>query len=303
MKRVPVDLAALADSRSSLFRQTLRRLLPVSLAVVLGGAGTPLAAEDWAPNLTFGATWHDNATNAEATADQIDSLHLGADAIASEDYPLGSSDKLRLSGVFSGEWWPKYERLAFASFGGRAGWHHTFGTGPLAPVLSAEVGGGWLEGRETGRRGALASLSVALRKRLDDRWRVALIQQFDHQYASAAVFDREVAETSVEIGRDLNPTTRVTLQALYRTGETLTFSSTPRGEVEAIARASRELATFDRPMIGYAVDGRTWGARVAFVRALDDSSAIIASYAWETTERSPVQFMNQRLAISVVTQF
>lgn len=278
----------------------LPRIASLGLALL---ATPDVRAEDWAPNLTFSATWHDNASNSESSDDQIDSLELGADILSSQRYPFGKQDVLQLTGHFAGEWWPRYDDLLGGAVGARAAWQHTFGTDKWAPVASAEIGGDFFESRESGRRGTAAALTFALRKRFNDHWRGAITQQFEQRYARAAVFDQEAAETNVELSYDVSDVTRLTLGGMFRDGDVVTYSGNPRGEVAAIASAQRDLTTFGRAMTAYSVDARTWGAKASIVRALDESSAIIASYAWRTTEGKPVQFQNQRLSIAVVTQF
>jgi hypothetical protein len=41
-------------------------------------------ADDWAPNLTTTATWHRNATLADQSEDQLESMQLNADMLASK---------------------------------------------------------------------------------------------------------------------------------------------------------------------------------------------------------------------------
>ena len=272
-------------------------------AVGLFLAHAPLHANDWAPNLTTFATWHDNASNAEATVDQIDSLEFGADILASQRYSLGRDDAVQLTGHFAGEWWPRYRGLLSGAAGARAAWLHTFGVGLTAPVFTAEIGGDYVEANEGGRSGTAASLSFSLRKRFDDRWRAVLTQQFDRHYARAAVFDVEATQTTLELSNDITEVSRLVASVHYRDGDVVTYSGNPRGEVAAIASAEREVDTFDRPMTVYSVNARTWGAKFSLVRALDESTAIIASYAWRGTEGNPVQFTNHRASISLVTQF
>lgn len=297
-------VVSLPSRRSRWFRTSRSRLARVAGLIGLASLSVVIArADDWDPNLTVHATWHDNASNAESSADQIDSLALGADILSWQRYKIGPQDAVQLTGHFAGEWWPRYEDLLSGAIGARAAWLHTFGTGKLAPIASAEIGGDLFESRESGRRGTSAALTLALRKRFSDQWRGAVTQQFDRRYARADVFDQAAAETTIELSYDFTDVARLTFNASYRDGDVLTYSGNPRGEVAAIASAQRELDTFGRPMTAYSVDARTWGAKASIVRALDESSAIIASYAWSSTEGKPVQFMNQRLSIAIVTQF
>ena len=98
-------------------------LIPAALATV---ATTQAAADNWAPNLTATAAWHSNATYADRSSDQFESLQLNADILAGRRYPFGRDDALVLTGHFAGDWWPRYNDLTRGAAGGRAEWRHQF---------------------------------------------------------------------------------------------------------------------------------------------------------------------------------
>ncbi|MGH7943724.1 MAG: hypothetical protein ACREF9_01740, partial [Opitutaceae bacterium] len=131
-------------------------------------------ADEWAPNLTTTATWHGNATNADESDDQLDSLQLNADILASQRYRLSRDNAVRLSAHFAGDWWPRYNGLLRGAAGGRAEFRHQFGADPFAPEIAIEGAGDIVEARESGRRGFGTAVTGSVRKRLDPLTRASV---------------------------------------------------------------------------------------------------------------------------------
>lgn len=258
---------------------------------------------DWAPNFTFAGIWHDNITNAVDSSDQLDSLQLNLDTLATNRYVVGPEDAVYFTGHLAGDWWPRYQELLGGALGARAEWRHTFGSGALAPVLSLEAGGDGVVVREYGRTGTSSSVTIALRKRLNDRWRAALTHEFGRFDARHAVYDRSSSETAAELGFDVNALTRFTLGGRYRDGDVVSYAATPSAGLIAITRVSESVDTFDRPQVASSFDARTWTVRAAFTRALDASSAIVLAYELRRTRAQPVEFTNQLISVAAVYQF
>lgn len=283
-----------------------RRLLRGKrLVLILASLAAALTAraEDWAPNLTLAGIWHDNATNAITSADQLDSLQLNADALASNAYQFGLGDTIQLTGHAAGDWWPRYQELLGGALGGRIEWRHTFGTDKLAPVFSVEGAGDGVIVREYGRTGTSSAATIALRKRLNDHWRASIAHEVSRFDARHAVYDRTSSETSIELGFDATDVSRLTLTARYRDGDVVSYAETPSAELASITRIAQTVDTFDRPMVASSFDARTWAARAAFVRAVDQSSAIVIAYELRKTRAQPVRFTNQLMSVSIVHQF
>ena len=262
-----------------------------------------LGADHWAPNLTAAATWDSNASNANLSTDQIDSLRLSADVLASGQYPLGRDDTAHVTARVGGEWWPRYDALASALAGGRLEWRHTFGPGPLAPTLSLQGAAEAVTSRETGRRGVGYGFTVSGRKRFNDFTRGTIAHEVSWLDAEAGVYDRGASETSVELERDLGALTRLTLTARFRDGDIVSYAAAPRPDLAAIAPQQLDTDTFERPMTAHRIDARTWSARGAFIRALDDSSAVVVSYEFRATKRAPLSFANHLFSVALVHQF
>ena len=289
-----------AQSTPQFRRPACGRIALVFAALV---AAHGARAADWAPHLTLAGVWHDNATNATTSADQIDSLQLNADALASQQYDLGSHDALLFTGHAAGDWWPRYQELLGGALGGRAEWRHTFGVGTLAPVFSIEGSADAVLARDDGRSGTMSAVTVALRKRLNDHWRAAVQHELGRHDARHAVYDRTSSETSVELGYDATALTRLTLTARYRDGDIVSHATTPEAGVASIARVSQVVDTFDRPLVASSFEAKTWSGRAAFVRALDQSSAVVVAYEVRKTRASSVRFTNQLMSVSLVHQF
>jgi hypothetical protein len=279
------------------------RVAAVLAAVGFTALATTVRADKWAPNLTAGGTWHSNATLADRSSDQIESLQLSADILAGERYPVGRDDALHLTGHLAGDWWPRYRDLTRGAAGGRAEWRHQFGPDPRAPVIAVEGSADFVEAGESARRGFATGVAASVRKRFNDFTRATLRHEVAWFNARYATFDSAASETSLELDRDLTPKTRLTFAARFRDGDIVTYATGLRPDLVDRAPNRMELDTFDRPMTAYRIDATTWSGRAALVRALDDSSAIIVSYEYRNTIRGPLRFPNHLLSVALVHQF
>lgn len=261
------------------------------------------AADPWAPNLTLAGTWHDNATNAIDEADQLDSLQLTADLLSWRDYELGRHDTLRLTAHLAGDGWPRYRRLLSGAAGGRAEWRHTLGTDPFAPTFSVEAAGDAFFAAERGRSGTTSALTAALRKRFNPHLRGAVLHEVGRHDARHAVYDRTSSETTLELGFDVSPASRLTLAARYRDGDVVSYATSPSAELASVTRVAESVNTFNRPHVASSFNARTWAARAAYLRAFDDASALVIAYEVRNTRAQPVRFTNQLLSVSIVHQF
>lgn len=282
---------------------SLWRVARVLASFGFAAVATTVLADDWAPNLTAAATWHSNATLADRSSDQLESLQLHADLLAGERYPVGRDDALHLTAHFAGDWWPRYHALTRGAAGGRAEWRHQFGPDPRALVVALEGSADFVEARERARRGFATGVAATARKRFDDFTRVTLRHQVIWFNARYATFDSAGSETSLELDRDLTPKTRLTFAARFRDGDIVTYASGVRPDLEDRAPNRMELDTFDRLMTAYRIDATTWSGRAALVRALDESSAIVVSYEYRNTIRGPLRFPNHLLSVALVHQF
>jgi hypothetical protein len=282
-----------------LVKLTRSLLLPLTI-VALSANGR---ADDWAPNLTASAIWHSNATQANRSADQLDSLDIKGDILASQRYPFGRDDSLHLGVHLGGDWWPRYNGLLSGAAGGRIEWRHKFGVDTRAPIVALEGTADSVAAKETGRRGVSTGITASVRKRLNDLTRVTLwheVAWFDARYST---YDRAAGETAFEIDRDLTDVTRLTFTARFRDGDVVTYAAGARPDLEALAPHRLEVTTFGRAMMAYRVDAKTWSARLALVRALDESSAIVFAYERRETERGSLRFGDHLLSVGLVHQF
>jgi hypothetical protein len=260
-------------------------------------------AEDWAPNFTSSAVWNSNVSHADVSADQIDSLQLKTDILASQQYAFGRNDSLHLGGHLMGEWWPRYEALLGGAIGGRAEWQHKFGGHSRAPIVALEGAADAVGARETGRRGVFTGVTASVRKRLNDLTRLSLWHEVNWFDARFGTFDSAASESAIELARDLTDVTRLTFTARFRDGDVVSYASGLRPDMEALATSHRAVTTFDRPMTAYRVDARMWSGRLSFVRALDESSAIVIAYERRHAERKSLRFNEHLLSVGFVHQF
>lgn len=259
-------------------------------------------ADEWAPNLTFAATYDDNVTNGRSSLVQTGALEFAADVLASERYALGRFDALELKAHGAASWWERFRQLTTGAIGARAEWHHQFGADPLAAETFVELGADAVAAKDGGRRGTATFLTLIARKRINPATRLALSQVFERHDARATVYDVQSATTEAEIARDLTPTMRVSLAAFWRQGDVVSHSQ-PRADFDAAARARAIVETFGTPLIAYAIDARTLGGRISVIRALDEFTALTLAYEYRSTEEGPIRFQNQRLSLGFVNQF
>ena len=279
----------------------VRTLHAAFLAV--GCALSAARADNWAPNITTSALWHNNVTNSEQSADQIDSLDLKLDLLSSQRYALGRDDTILATAHLGTDWWLRYRGYTTATAGGRGEWQHKFGANPLAPTLSLEGAADAILAKESGRRGVLASVTLALRKRFDELTRGAISHEVSYLDSHTGTFDATASETSLSVERDLNDVTRLTLAVRFRDGDVVTYATPPRPDLAALAPNQVDVDTFGRPMRAYRIDARTWSTRIGLARALDQSSAVIAAYEWRSSSRGSLTFTNNILSVSLVHQF
>jgi hypothetical protein len=278
--------------------------LRLGLTLVLPLAFTAaLHADGWAPNLTTTAIWHSNATNAENSDDQLDSLRLKADILASERYSLSRDDSVRLSAHFAGDWWPRYDALLGGAAGGRAELRHQFGNDPLALEVAVEGSADWVEAREGGRRGTATAARASARKRINTLTRVTAWHEASWFNARLGTYDYTASETALELDRDLTRVLRVTLTGRFRDGDIVTYASGVRPDLEDRSPHHVETNTFDRLMTAYRLDAQTWSGQVSLVRAMDDSTAILAAYEYRHSKRGPFKFPDHALSVAMVHQF
>ena len=284
-------------------RPTVSAFHPALRLLALLGFATAVHAENWAPNLTTTATWHSNATNAESSDDQLDSLQINADVLASHRYKFGRDDAIRLSAHFAGDWWPRYNALLRGAAGGRAEARHQFGADPLAPEIAIEGAVDVVEARETGRRGLATAGTASIRKRITPLTRATLWHEVSWFNARLGTYDYSASESAFEIDRDFGKVMRLTFTAKFRDGDIVTYATGPRPDLEDRAPHRIETDTFERPMTAYRIDAQTWSGRLSLVRALDDSTAILVAYEHRASKRGPFRFPDHLLSVAMVHQF
>ena len=261
------------------------------------------AADDWAPNIAFNTAWHSNASLADRSVDQIDAVQIFGEILASRRRELNPTDTTQITARLAGDWWPSYRGLTRGIFGGRAEWWHRFG--PRSQALEIGIRGA-LDGVtavEYARNGFGLGGLATVRKRFNDFTRATLSYEYLWFDAQRGAFDSNSNEFAVELERDLNPATRVTFKARYRSGDIVSYASGSRPDLVALAKSQLDVTTFERPMTAYRIDANTWSGRVALIHALDHSTALILSYDPYVSDEDSLRLTNHVLAVSAVYQF
>ncbi|MEY2881667.1 MAG: hypothetical protein RLZZ15_4047 [Verrucomicrobiota bacterium] len=262
-----------------------------------------LFAQDWAPNLTATATWQDNLSHADRAADRVSAMEFSATVLAPLHRKLGERDSLRLTPRVSGRWTPRFSREDWLDLGATAGWHHAFATGDHAPMVGVEFSAARVWSREWRREGTTTGAALFARRPLGKATRLGVRADFTSLNARSSVFDREAFTGTVELSRELDATSRLTLTGLWRDGDELTHSSTPRPDLAALAAHTAALTTFGRPILGYALRAHAAGASLAWAQAIEENTAVVFRYEWTRTRRQPITWDNHAFTASAVRQF
>jgi hypothetical protein len=277
----------------------VKRLLATLLLLAIAAR-----AENWAPNLTTTATWNNNATNADRSADRIGAFQTTADVIANERYAFGRDDSVHLGFHGNVEWWPRYYQGLFTmAAGARADWQHKFGLGALAPVFAVELAGDFVAAKDTGRRGTSAGVSVVLRKRFNDLWKASFTVDSSQMYARYAVYDRQGTQGTLEVSRDLTEVSRLAVAVFHRSGDVLSYATPPRPDIVPLAPNRLLTDTWRRSLVAYSVDAKTTGAKLSYIHALDQASAVVVGYEYRKTEREVLNYVNHLVSVGLVHQF
>lgn len=275
--------------------------LALLLLPLLAHAAAPSAT--WSPNLTASIDWINNVSNGEAVWDRLDALRLNADALSSLRYDLGRFDAVHFSLHLAGDWFPRFEKLDSAAGGLRADWQHTFGADEWAPVFTFEGGGDYVAVVESARRGIDGVVNLKLTKKFGNVWHVGLTERFDRYNAKRGVFDSGSRETALEVARDINPTTRLSVTGRWREGDVVTYAQFNRPDLAAIAHDSAALTTFRLHQTAYAIDARTIAGRVALVHATSEEAALVLAYEYSSTSHTGLKYANQVISLGLVRQY
>jgi len=279
----------------------VKRALLLLLAPLWLHAAAPVA--DWAPNLDASIDWINNATNGEAVWDRVDALRLRADVLSSGKYDLGRYDVAHASVHFAGDWFPRFLKLDSGAGGARVDWQHTFGRDEWAPVFTAEGGADYVMTVESACRGFDGFGNLKLAKKFGAAWHLAVNERFDRYNAKRSVFDSGSRETTLEVGRDINPDTRLTVSGRWRTGDVVTYAQFRRPDLAAIAHDFAALTTFKLHQTAYAIDARTVAGRVALVHATAEDTAVVLAYEYSATRATGLKFGNQIISLGFIRQY
>lgn len=277
----------------------------IRAALLLLTASVSLAGPAWLPSALTGATWHDNATNANRAGDILGALQWQTEVSATRRSPLGRDDTWFTTLAAAAECWPRFDGLDRAGAGVRLAWQHKFGLGPFAPLIAIELNGDGLAARESDRAGRQGALALNVRQRLSNDWRLRLRHEQARTDARGPAFDRTGRETSLAAECEAAPGWRLSAAAAYREGTVLSYATPPRPDILKEGRARGLVTTFDRvtPMMSYTLDARTWSWRIEAAHSLTDRRTLTLAAEYRETERGAIRYRNRPLSLVLAQRF
>lgn len=182
-------------------------LLTGLLALTARGQEGNQAAR-WIENLHLSATgtaaWVENHSRTSAVANRADAATYELSLGGTLPRQLASSVLFVASGEISTLTVPDYELADNFKTGGRLALQRKFGLGPLAPVLSASLGGSYKSARLAADRGWTADAALQLAKRVLPNLRLAAGAAWIEHNARSATFDLNQRTYSLEASWDID---------------------------------------------------------------------------------------------------
>jgi hypothetical protein len=260
-------------------------------------------ADPWRPHLGVDVTWHDNASNANRSADRFDAVETRAEVTFSHRLGLARNDSLHLVVHAGTDWWSRFSALQQHRLGGRAEWQHKFGLGAQAPVLGVEISAASVLANDRNRQGTASGALVTLRKRFGATWRAALTQDFTRHDARFIVYDRRGAETALTVDRPLGEAWHLAVRGSYRDGDVVSHGTPPRPDLVALAPNRTPVMTFGRAMVAYSIDAHSVETAATLSRILGPRSSLRLTITHRATRRTPLRYVNNFVTAGVGHQF
>jgi hypothetical protein len=272
--------------------------------VCLGlGGFIPALAFPW--QVSGGAVWHDNVTNAERPEDLIPALQSQFEwegVLANRS--LGGGHRLRVSTGARVDYWPRFEGLNAIVPNLAATWEWKPGLGLHQPVFVARATGEWAAAWESGRGGWGGAASLAARQRVGESWLLEAGHDWRRFDARAMAFDRTGREWFGRVERQLGTSWSVAGEIRRRVGDVVSYSRPPRPDLEAIGKPITYVDTFEQdvPWIAYYFRAKTRSLAFEIHRALGQATLTLRHENRHTLHAGP-GYRNRLTTLRVATSF
>jgi hypothetical protein len=198
---------------------------------------------------------------------------------------------------------PRYDALSDASLGLAGRLERKLGLGPFASVLSVDVSGAAVAGRDQARSGYALDAGLGWHDRVNETTTLDLTLRHRRVDARDSVYDNVGTTFAADFRHTVSDSFEVFAGGFYRVGDTVAYATPPRPDLVAVARVRVAVNTFDRPMVAYSIRADTIGGRVGGAWRIGDTASCSISYEYRETTRSPLRYVNQLVTLTVLRQF
>jgi len=262
------------------------------------------------------AAWNDNLSHSALAADERTAEVYTASGSFDQRFSLTRDLALLAGGTAALETCPRYDDLDRVSAGAHAELRKKFGLGPLAPVLSLDLGAGGAAFRDSYRDGWSADVTAGLAKRVNDAWRVAVKADWSRQEARQTVYDCENRGLSAETSWDVTDRWQVALGVGREWGQQEASASWNAWSYRYYGGAGPAVAnyygqvpytysnTFGPGWVAYRVTGHADLGWLSLAPALGPDTALPLRYeAVEVYAGAGTRYISHQLSLSLLHRF
>jgi len=266
----------------------------VCLAIAGALNGAPACAADWGIDISAGLSSDDNVTNAFEAADRKADTTAILDLAAGLHHEIRPGTSFGLNFISESATYMSYSGLTNLGLGVRGQLRKKFGLGAAAPWTALSVAALHRDYHDDNRDGWQYDASLAVGKRLDERWSLHAMAHYDRYAAdehqpqvipglSSAAYD--VSGRSIGAGVSFLATEAdtISLNAWWRNGS-VTSVTHPDLEVLEYSDAVIQDAAFGANAIAYRIQATTTLFSLNWNRVLASGVAVNLGYAYRRSD-------------------
>jgi hypothetical protein len=242
-------------------------------AIIMICAAADAARADWTVSSAASIRHDDNVGNAQGNDDKIADTVAAATLSAFQMIPVGESYSLAAGANLTGVIYDRLTGLRNASVDGALSLKRKWGLGAYAPWARAAVSVGRTNYDDGYRDATIYRASLALGKRVDERWNLWVDYALEHRAASPGqnqdtavssdAFSQDGHTWTANVEYSLTERTLLRAAALLRHGDVVSTTAHGGYYLYYSARAIAEDPTFGPDDYAYKITGTTYGVTLS----------------------------------------